>query len=116
MRTPEGRECPYYYSNTHRRVISKESCRLLEGKPDAQKWSSALCATCEVPDIRRANGCKKMILHARIAKRPWRFWEKERVLIHATCTRSAGPVENPYSGCGQCHQNITFVVAESAEE
>lgn len=71
-----------------------------------------LCQTCPVPDIRRANGCTYMILHARLGKRGWRFWEAERMLIEATCTRSHTVVENPYVGCGQCHNTITFVVKE----
>ncbi len=115
MRTPDGRECPYYYSGYHRQTTSKAVCHLLDGKPDAQRWSPALCATCIVPDIRRANACPTMVLHARIGKRGWRFWEKERMLIHATCTRSGGAVEDPYVGCGQCHSNFTFVVGEDPD-
>lgn len=114
MRTPDGRECPYYYANYHRRTVAHETCRLLEGQPDFSAWTPAHCAECPAPDIRRANGCTEMRLHARIGRRPWRFWERERVLIMASCTRSRGPVKNPYVGCGQCHENLIFVVAEES--
>lgn len=112
MRIPDGRECPFYYAGYHRNVTSKEVCNLLDGRPDAAHWTSALCAVCPVPDIRRANGCTHMTLHARIDKRGWRFWEAERVLVDATCTRSGKTVANPYVGCGQCHGNLTFVVGQ----
>ena len=116
MRTPDGRECPYFYANYHRRTVSQEVCRLLEGEPDALRWTSALCVTCPVPNIRRANGCQNMVLHVRIGKRRWRFWEGERMLVWATCTRSGGPVKDPLTGCGQCHAPITFVVADEPDK
>ena len=112
MRTPDGRECSYYYANYHRRVASKEVCRLLEGQPDARRWTSALCATCPAPDIQRANGCPNLLLHAHIGKPRWRFWEHEQLLIHATCTYTNEAVPDPYTGCGHCHDTIIFVVAE----
>ncbi len=110
MLTPDGRECPYYYANYHRRTVAHETCNLLEGHPDLQHWTPARCATCPTPDIRRANACETMQLHARIGRRRWRFWEKERVLITATCDR--GPVKDPRVGCGNCHEPLVFVVAE----
>ncbi len=117
MRTPDGRECPYYYGGYYRRAAEKAVCHLLDGQPDARRWTPALCATCVVPDIRRANGCAALVLHAHIGGGGWRFWEGNRMRIHATCTRSKAVVPNPYTGCGLCHENITFVVgAESGAE
>jgi hypothetical protein len=57
-----------------------------------------------------------MVLHAHIGKGGWRFWEGSRMRIHATCTRSKGIVQDPYVGCGLCHENITFVVSPEADE
>ncbi len=116
MRTPDGRECPYYYGGYYRRAAAKAVCHLLDGQPDARHWTPALCATCPVPDIRRANGCASMILHAHIGKGGWRFWEGDRMRVHATCTRSKAAVQNPYVGCGLCHENITFVVGAEPDE
>lgn len=112
MRTPEGRECPFYYIDTYRRASARELCHLLSGKPDAALWTSDLCCTCPVPDIKRANQCQDMILTAHIGKRSLRFWEKPRMLIEANCTRSGQLVDNPMVGCGLCHTPLTFVVSE----
>lgn len=115
MRTPDGRECPYFYAGYHRQVTAKAVCNLLDGKPDAQRWSPDFCATCPVPDIRRANACRNMVLDARVGKSGWRFWEKERMLVRATCTRTGTTVADPYVGCGQCHGSLTFVVGKDPE-
>jgi hypothetical protein len=113
MRTPNGQACPYYYINAHRRAAVQEVCHLLDGKDDAATWTSELCFTCPVPEIKRVNQCTHMALHARIGRRPWRFWEPPRMLIWATCDKSSGPVKNPKVGCGHCHTPLTFVVGES---
>jgi hypothetical protein len=113
MRTPDGRECPFYYADSHRRAGTRETCHLLAAKPDAAaNWTSDLCFGCPVPDIKRANRCADMVLEARIGTPGWRFWEKPRMLIDATCVRSRGRVENPMVGCGLCHGSLTFIVAE----
>lgn len=113
MRTPDGRECPYYYADVQRWHTGREECRLLEGQTDAAQWTSDLCATCPVPNIHRANACPNMKLHARtrgrIRGRIWRFWEKPGMVITASCSKSGGPVANPYIGCGQCHEELTFI-------
>ena len=115
MQTPDGRECPYYYLNAHRTTIEHERCNLLAGTADAAGWTSQLCATCIVPRIKAANKCENMVLHARIGRRPGRFWERKRVLVRATCLRSGGEVKDPMVGCGLCHTPLTFVVYESPE-
>ncbi len=112
MQLPDGRECPYYYQHLQRWHTGKAECRLLAGAPDARRWTDALCRTCPVPDIRRANACPTLTLHARIARPSLRFWEKPHMRIEAACTRSGGPVKDPYVGCGLCHSGLTFVVAE----
>lgn len=112
MRTPDGRECPYYYADNQRWRTGHEECRLLEGHPDAAQWTASLCGACPTPNIRRANACPTMKLHARIRRRPLRFWEAPRMCIEATCTKSSGAVANPYTGCGQCHEALTFITRE----
>ena len=110
MRTPDGKDCPYYYVHAHRRVTETALCHLLAGQADAQRWNTTFCVTCPVPAIKKANGCDNLRLHARIGKRKWHFWEKEHILIHATCSQVEGEVKNPYVGCGHCHSPIEFVV------
>jgi hypothetical protein len=112
MRTPDGRECLFYYADAHRRAGTREHCHLLATKPDAAIWTSDLCVTCPTPDIKRVNRCSEMGLHGRIGGTGWRFWQKSRMLIHATCAKSRGRVENPMVGCGLCHESLTFIVAE----
>jgi len=115
MRTPDGKNCPYYYIHTHRRVTEVALCHLLQGQADAAHWQPALCATCPVPAIKHANGCENLRIHAHIGKRKWRFWEKDRLLIQVTCTRTGKTVKNPYLGCGLCHSPIEFVVQETTD-
>jgi len=76
------------------------------------RWTSALCATCAVPDIKRVNGCPFMRLHIFIGKPWWRFWGKESIQLYADCERSHKVVENPYVGCGECHPPMQFVVGQ----
>lgn len=116
MQTPYGRECPFYTVNAHRRSQAVERCHLLEGTPDAKRWTSEYCATCPVPDIKRANQCENMVLHAHIGRPRWRFWERPRMMIRATCTRSGGAVEDPMVGCGQCHAPLEFVVYKDTDQ
>ena len=114
MRLPDGRMCPYYYANFHRREEGVERCRLLEGTPDASRWTVAYCRSCQVPDIRRVNTCARMQLRGRIGRR--HFWERRKVLVQATCQIDGTPVADPYVGCGRCHPHLTFVVADEDTE
>lgn len=116
MITPDGKECPYYYANVHRRTLALEKCNLITGGPFEQDWHSGLCATCQVPAIKRANNCPEMVLSLRIIKRGLRFWERDRVVVEAHCPHADGPIKNPMIGCGHCHTPITFVVSQSEEE
>ncbi len=112
MLTPDGKHCPYYYVNTHRQANETALCHLLQGQADALRWNPTFCITCPVPKIKQANGCENLRLHARVGKRKWHFWEKEHIIIHATCVRTGNSVKNPYVGCGQCHHPIVFVVKD----
>jgi len=112
MQTPDGRQCPYYYLTAHRTTRERGLCHLLEGTADAAQWTSQLCTSCVAPDIKLANRCEHMVLHARIGRRPGHFWERKRMLIDATCLRSGCVVKDPMVGCGQCHAPLNFIVYE----
>ncbi len=112
MQLPDGRECPHYYADFHRRDPGVEYCRLLENTPDAEEWNLEFCTHCPAPDYLRVNACQQMKLQARIGRR--HFWKKRQVLIQATC--SQGPITNPAIGCGHCHPRLTFVVGEPPKQ
>ncbi len=100
MRTPDGKECKYFYGNYYRGAFHEE-CRLLEGSPDAAQWQSSLCSTCPVPGILLANACPTMELRAEIKPRFLVFGKE--VKISAWCSKSKQNVKEPEIGCGQCH-------------
>lgn len=100
MRTPFGQECRYYYQDFHRGRSVKE-CRLVAQSPASEAWHSDLCRDCPTPGILRANGCPTMRLEGRVVKGFLGFGR--RLVVTATCSRSRGPVAQPFVGCGQCH-------------
>jgi hypothetical protein len=124
MQTPYGQACPFYYVNAHRRTTAREQCHLLDGTEDAHNWTSELCRTCPVPEIRRVNRCPNMKLHAGIGRRGkiaravarLQFWRPReqwgRMVVRTTCTESGGAVSDPYVGCGRCHAPLELVVSE----
>jgi len=111
MRLPDGRECPYYYADFHRRAAGIESCRLLEHTTDAARWSLQVCATCPVPAIRRANACPHLKVRGHLRRRWWLVgpW---RMVVRAFCDEHLVAVKDPYVGCGHCHEPVTFVVSD----
>ncbi len=108
MRLPDGRLCPYYYVERGRWHEGKPQCRLVKGET-ARHWKAELCATCPVPDIRRANACPHMHLHLRLRRF---FLRRPRLEVQATCDLG-GSVADPYVGCGRCHGPLEFVVADA---
>ena len=98
MRTPAGKECPYFYGDYHRGK-QKEECRLLNDA--GLMWKREYCANCQVPDILMANACEHMELSPQIQK-PF-FFMKAKVHVKATCNKTNQDVEKPEIGCGQCH-------------
>jgi hypothetical protein len=100
MQTPAGIECRYFYGDYYR-GRDHEECRLLGESDPPQPWQPALCETCPVPEILRANGCEHMVLSAEVV-RP--FWVgKPEVRVRAYCKKSNRRVDDPHIGCGQCH-------------
>jgi hypothetical protein len=99
MRTPAGKECPYYYGDFHRgRAI--EECRQAKGNPESLPWQPKDCARCPVPDILRANSSETMRLKMTI--RPALLGLKRQMKVEAWCEKHQIAIENPYVGCPQC--------------
>lgn len=101
MKTPFGRECKYYYSD-YARGRETEECRLLENSPNGERWFSALCQTCPVPDILMANQCPHMHLYG--AVRRTMLGLSRRVEVEAFCDAYLVEVSEPRVGCGHCHE------------
>ena len=99
MITPYGQHCRYYYQDFYRGRSTQE-CRLLQRRPQEERWEPSLCRGCRVPGILRANACPNMVLEGRIVRR-FLFWR--RVAVSAFCLETMAEVENPYVGCGKCH-------------
>lgn len=104
MKVPiTGKECPYFYGDYHRgREV--EECRLITNSNPA--WEIKHCKTCPVPDIVLANACPNMILSGDIKKGFFGF--NQKVVISAYCTKIHDDVENPFTGCSECHPIIQF--------
>lgn len=96
MRTPAGTECKYFYGDYYR-GRSREECQLL-----GPQWKPALCQTCPVPAILRANACEYMQLTGRI-NRPLTSAFQPRVSVRAYCRKTERAVPEPHIGCGECH-------------
>jgi hypothetical protein len=111
MKTPTGIECRYFYGN-YFRGKNQEECRLFEGSPALQQWTSALCKSCPVPGIIRANACKNMVLKPDIDNGVLGF--KKRVKITAYCSLSNQTVKEPEIGCGKCHPLPPFFEGKSS--
>ena len=110
MRTPAGRECPFFYGD-YFRGKQQEECRLLSGTSADTHWTPSLCETCPVPDITKANACEHQQLQARVVRRFLGL--KREVEVSATCSKSHEKVEDPHIGCGQCHPGLpNFVIGE----
>ncbi len=106
MQTPYGKACRYYYED-HLRGRETKECRLLEKNPAGGAWKPALCQTCPVPDILRANACENIVLEGRVSKGFLGLTEK--VTVFAVCTEQMAEVKQPKTGCGKCHlhrQNV----------
>ena len=101
MRTPAGTECRFYYEDFNRGREIQE-CRLLRHSSGSQAWTPDLCATCPVPRIAMANACPDMVLEARIGRR---WLVRKQVKVDAYCTRTRQRVQDPYVGCGHCHES-----------
>ena len=101
MRTPAGKECPYFYGD-YRRGRQLEECRLVEPSPGGAEWRAALCHSCPVPGIVLANACPHLRLRAAIGQRWLGFIQQ--VEVTAYCLQAEDVVAEPEIGCGHCHE------------
>ncbi len=101
MKTPYGKECKFYYAD-YVRGRAAEECRLLANNPESENWFPALCQTCPVPDILRANQCPHLHLYARVGKTL--FGLSKKVEVEGFCEQAFVEVSEPRVGCGQCHE------------
>lgn len=100
MRTPDGIECPYFFGDYYR-GRQKEECRLLKDSDSRSKWKPALCKSCPVPGISRANACPNMQLSAKVTS--VFLGIGKQVKANAFCILSQKYVKEPLVGCGKCH-------------
>lgn len=107
MINPAGKECSFFHGDYHR-GREHEECRLLQSAD--LDWQPYLCEKCFVPEIIMANGCEHMKFSPSLA-RPL-FFMKEQVQIKTTCTKCECTVDKPQIGCGQCHPDLNFIVAD----
>jgi hypothetical protein len=109
MKTPAGKECPYFYGDYYR-GRNVEECRLLKAQGEA--WTADLCSTCPVPSIALANSCQHMKLQAKVT-RPLSAIFQRRVQVSAYCEKSERDIAEPQIGCGECHElPFKFVIKE----
>ena len=99
MRTPAGKECPYYYADFHR-GRNRQECRLLDENPHSPAWKARDCFRCPVPEILWANASEHLELQATVELGPLGIGR--RVRVDATCRKHDCPIEDPYIGCVQC--------------
>ena len=109
MKTPYGKECPFFYGD-YRRGRNHEECRLL--LDNHLEWNSKLCEKCPVPEIKMANACENMELIPELSKK---ILGKQQVKISAFCHKSSTNVEDPRIGCGQCHP-LEFIIFKDPDE
>ena len=103
MRTPDGKECKYYYADYYRGK-STEECRLLLANPASAGWKPALCQNCPVPSILIANRCPNLHVSARVGSSALGLLQ--RVQVHADCREYGVEVAQPKVGCGKCHLHV----------
>jgi hypothetical protein len=101
MKTPAGKECKYYYGDFHR-GRNVQACRLIERNPDSSPWRPALCHSCPVPDILRANRSDTLKLDGKVVKKF--FGLKEQVEVEGWCSECFQVIPNPELGCPTCRR------------
>ncbi len=99
MKTPDGRECKFFYGDYYR-GRNFEECRALSNPKDKKNWTSQLCSGCPLPDYLRHNSCQNLVYSVFIGK----VLFKQRMKVKAWCSKSHELVRDPNIGCGHCHE------------
>ncbi|GAB4570495.1 MAG: hypothetical protein Kow0077_04730 [Anaerolineae bacterium] len=100
MRTPAGKECPFYYADFHR-GHSTQLCRLLENHPESLPWQPGDCKKCPVPAIVAANASPH--LHLTLTIKPVLLGLGRRNELSAHCLKHDILIPDPYTGCPHCN-------------
>ena len=101
MKTPAGKECPFYYEDNYRGRNTQE-CRLIDRNPESPPWYPGLCQSCPVPRIVQANACPHLVLDAQVTKRLLGL--VQGVEVTGWCSQYFLDVKDPAIGCGHCHE------------
>jgi hypothetical protein len=109
MKTPFGKECPYYYAD-YFRGKSTEECRLIAANPSSERWKSALCKGCPVPDILQANGSANLALRARVTRT---FGVLQKVEVTAHCREHHIEIADPKKGCDRCRAQTARLMTKA---
>jgi hypothetical protein len=100
MKTPAGKECPYYYADFHRGRNIQE-CRLVAHNPESAPWRPGDCNRCTVPDILLANASDTLRL--RLTIRPGVLGIGRYNQVEAFCEKHNVKIADPFVGCPQCN-------------
>ena len=99
MRTPAGKECPYYYEDFNRGRNLQE-CRLLEENLHSPAWQPGDCTRCPVPEILWANASEHLLLRGTVELGFLGFGR--HVEVQAYCRKHHRDIDDPYVGCPEC--------------
>jgi hypothetical protein len=95
MKTPDGRECRFYYEDYYRGRDVQE-CRLEKENPNSARWQPSDCSRCPVPEILRANSDPDMKLTLTIHPGFLGFFRRLEVTAHSRI--DGKPIADPYIG------------------
>lgn len=101
MRTPDGRECDYYYEDFYRGAEVQE-CRIPKD-PKSAPWAPPLCAKCPVPEILLHNGSPWLVLTLKIRKVPFLG---AKLTVTAVCSKHDLVIEDPIKGCPRDFEDL----------
>lgn len=99
MRTPDGRDCRYFYGDYYR-GRNFEECRALSSPEDKKNWTSKLCSKCPMPGYLRNNSCKNLVYSVSIES----IFFIKNMKVKAWCSHAHDLVKDPNVGCGHCHE------------
>ncbi len=100
MRTPDGKDCRFYYQDFHRGRDVQE-CRLIKGNVDSLPWRPQYCVRCTVPMILNANSSPNMELKLTVT--PVALGLGRKLVVTAHCVKHDIKIEDPMVGCQQCN-------------
>jgi len=100
MRTPDGKDCNFYYEDFHR-GRDKQECRAHKA-PQSAGWQPKDCEKCPVPAILKANASPHLELEIHIRRGFLGFGNK--TTVNAWCKRHDVTIPDPHVGCPKCNE------------